>query len=265
MFKKLGSLFVLVLGLLLLGYSASRSIDFIMLTLPADRQILAWFGLAALDGGLIAWLLAYLYGSRGGWQRGISLLMVIVDLAGAVVMFTADTLYNSGQKGLTVAFTPEEMQTFILALSGIIGLNIASVVAHHMTDPEKMKAAAEEEAFSTIEDAALKAIRRNSDQLAAELAVQIADDWTSQTRARYQQALGTGSRLLPGVVDGHTVTKKNTDQEEEDQKKKKRARPVYFSPFPQRLKSVHYNSETADPLPVNQAGSPNPTPGAGRK
>jgi hypothetical protein len=60
MFKKIGALLVTVLGGALLVYSATRSLDFIELTLPEDRKILAYFGLAALDGGIVAWLLSYL-------------------------------------------------------------------------------------------------------------------------------------------------------------------------------------------------------------
>jgi hypothetical protein len=107
MFKKIGVLLMTVLGGALLVYSATRSLDFIELTLPPDRKILAYFGLAALDGGLIAWLLSYLYGSRGGWQRAVSILMVCVDAAGAIAMFTFDTLYNTGKAGMTEAMTPE--------------------------------------------------------------------------------------------------------------------------------------------------------------
>lgn len=196
MIKKIGVLIVTVLGLLLLVYSATRSLDFIMLTLPADRQIMAYFGLAALDGGLIAWLLAYLYGSRGGWQRAISLLMILVDLLGAVAMFTLDTLYQAGQSGLTKALTPDEIQTAVLALSGVIALNIAAVVAHELTDPDKLRAAAEEEAFSRVEDATLKQISQNAETLAAELAPTLAADWMQNTRARYTAYLGTGQ--IPG-------------------------------------------------------------------
>jgi hypothetical protein len=54
MFKGISSLAVLFLGAALLVYSASRSLDFISLTLPPDRKILAWFAIAALDGGLVA-------------------------------------------------------------------------------------------------------------------------------------------------------------------------------------------------------------------
>lgn len=207
MFKKIGSLIVTLLGIVLLVYSATRSLDFISLTLPADRQILAYFGLAALDGGLIAWILAYLYGSRGGWQRGVSVLMILVDLVGAVAMFTMDTLYNTGKSGMTAAMSADQLQTAVLALSGIIALNIAATIAHHLTDPAQLREQAEEEAFSKVEDATLKQISQNANQLAAQLAPALAADWMQNTQARYVANLGTGriptidanARDLPAV------------------------------------------------------------------
>ncbi|MFZ5887578.1 MAG: hypothetical protein ACOYYF_08945 [Chloroflexota bacterium] len=192
MFKKIGLLLVTVLGVALLAYSATRSLDFIELTLPDDRKILAYFGLAALDGGLVAWLLAYLYGSRGGWQRAISLLMVGVDALGAIAMFTLDTLYNTGKAGLTKAMTPEEIYNAVLALSGIIALNIIATIAHHLTEPDKLREQAEEEAFAKVEEATLKQISQNADALAARLAPTMAADWMQQTEARYLAFLGTG-------------------------------------------------------------------------
>lgn len=201
MFKKIGSLLVTVLGSALLVYSASRSLDFISLTLPPDRQILAWFGLAALDGGLVAWVLAYLYGSHGGWQRAISILMVLVDLVGVVAMFTLDTLYHTGKSGMTTAMTPGEIQTAVLALSAVIALNIAATVAHHLTDPDKLKEQAEEEAFAKVEDATLKQIIQNAEQLAAQVAPILAEDWARNTRARYLSHTHKG---VPPVLEIQT-------------------------------------------------------------
>lgn len=199
MFRKIGTIIVFILGAVLLVYSATRSLDFISLTLPEDRKVLAYFGLAALDGGLVAWILSYLYGSKG-WQRAISFLMVMVDLVGAVAMFTLDTLYNTGKAGMTEALTASEMQTAVLALSGVIALNIASVVAHHLTDPEKLREQAEEDAFSKVEDATLKQISKNADSLAAQLAPTLAQDWMNQTRSRYMSYVGTGQ--IPSLIDG---------------------------------------------------------------
>jgi hypothetical protein len=195
MIKKIGSLMVSLLALALLVYSATRSLDFITLTLPPDKQILAYFALAALDGGLLAWLLSYLYGSRGAWQRAISLLMVIVDLLGAVAMFTFDALYRSAEHGLIAGLSPEVAQTAIIGLSAVIALNIAATVAHHLTDPEKLKMQAEEEAFARIEEATLRQIARNAEQLAAEVAPTLAANWAAETRARYLSAIAEKKQL----------------------------------------------------------------------
>jgi len=207
MARKIGTIIIFILGAVLLVYSATRSLDFISLTLPDERKILAYFGIAALDGGLIAWVMSYLYGSKG-WQRAIAFLMVIVDLLGAVAMFTLDTLYNTGKAGMTEAFTPSQLQTAVLALSGVIALNIAAAIAHHLTDPEQMRAQAEEEAFSKVEDATLKQISKNADQLAAQLAPTLAADWMTQTRARYLSNVGTGkvTTLLDATAQDVTPT-----------------------------------------------------------
>lgn len=190
MFKSIGSILVTILGGALLIYSATRSLDFISLTLPPERQVLAWFGLAALDGGLIAWLLSYMYGSHGGWQRAISLLMIGVDLVGCVVMFTLDTLYNTGKSGVTQGLSPDEIFTAVLGLSGVIALNIAATVAHHLTEPGMLKMQAEEEAFGKVEAATIKQISSNADQLAAEVSPLVAADWMSNTRAKYMASIG---------------------------------------------------------------------------
>ncbi len=194
MIKKIGVLLVTILGGALLVYSATRSLDFIELTLPSDRAVLAYFGLAALDGGIIAWLLSYLNGSRGAWQRAISILMVIVDTCGAIAMFTLDTLYNTGKNGITAAMTPEAITNAVLGLSAIIALNIIATLAHHVTDPDKLREQAEEEAFAKVEDATLKQISKNADSLAANLAPIMAADWQAQTQARYMSYVGTGQR-----------------------------------------------------------------------
>lgn len=192
MIKKIGMLLITILGGALLVYSATRSLDFISLTLPADRQVLAYFGLAALDGGLVAWLLSYLYGSRGAWQRAIAILMLMVDILGAIAMFTLDTLYNTGKNGMTAALTPDEILMAVLGLSGIIALNIIATVAHHITDPDKLREQAEEEAFAKVEDATIKQISKNAETLAAQLAPIMAADWQTQTQAKYLSYVGTG-------------------------------------------------------------------------
>lgn len=190
--KAIGTLLATLLALALLVYSAMRSLDFISLTLPPDNQVLAYFGLAALDGGLVIWLLNFLYGAKGGYQRGISLLMIIVDFAGAVIMFTMDTLYNTGQAGMTAVMTTGEMQTAVLALSIIIALNIGATVAHHILDPDNRQRMAEEDARDRIEDEALKKISDSVPALAAALSEDLASDVLADIRSQYTSGLRVG-------------------------------------------------------------------------
>jgi hypothetical protein len=198
MLKRVGAVAVIMLSGLLLVYSASRSLNFISMTLPPERQVLAWFGLAALDVGLVVWLVAFLYGSHG-WQRPLSALMVMVDLVGAIAIFTADTWYEAGRAGLIGAMSQDQVQGIVIVLCGIIALNIAGAVAHMVLDPEQMRNMAEEDAMDKIESETLKKITEQAEQLAAELAPKIAADWSTRTRARYSSRMDT-KRYQPAQI-----------------------------------------------------------------
>jgi len=54
-----------VIGGALLIYAASRSLDFISSTLPGNQQIVGFLGLAATSGGMIAWLMLFMFHSEG--------------------------------------------------------------------------------------------------------------------------------------------------------------------------------------------------------
>lgn len=189
MFKKLGSIMSTILAGLLLVYSASRSFDFVSMTLPPDKQVLAWFALFALDGGLIAWTVTYLYGAKG-WQRPVAFTMVIVDLLGVIAMFTMDTILNAGSNGMVEALSPDTVYWAMIGLSAVIGLNISATVASHLLSPEALRSQAEEEADDKIEDATLKQISESADTLAVEVAPIIAAEWVNKKRIKHMAGIG---------------------------------------------------------------------------
>lgn len=196
--EKIGSMLATAIGLILLGYSSYRSYDFVAMTLPPDRQVVAFFALAALDGGIIAWLLSYLYGSNGGWQRAIAGIMVLIDFLGAVTMFTLDTILNAGEAGLIGTMDPNTLQTAMLALSAVIAINIGATIMHHMLDPEIQRRMAEEEARAEIDAQAMRLIAQNSRQLAAEVAPQVAASWKDDLKTEYDHRLKKSrSKALP--------------------------------------------------------------------
>lgn len=172
--RVIGTIFILALSGALLVYSSMRSLHFIQLTLTDDKQILAYFGLAALDGGLIAWLLAYMYGSSGAWQRATCIIMVVIDFFGAVFMSTADTLLSTGQAGMTAAFDQDTIFGIVIGLSIIIAINIGAAVVHTLTDPAVLEAQAREEANSTITDKARAIMMHQANAIAGELAPALA-------------------------------------------------------------------------------------------
>lgn len=187
--SSISKILITLLGVCLLVYSAVRSIDFIGMTVPPDKQFLAFFAVASTELGMLFWLATFLYGAEGAVQRGLSLMMVVVDFIGAVSLFTADTLIRSGEKGIIASIDAGTMQTLILALSIVVAINIGATLAFHIFDPEARKKQAAEEAMDQIEELALKKISASASVLASELAPQMADDWLRSTRAKYLNVL----------------------------------------------------------------------------
>jgi hypothetical protein len=111
--RVLATLFVTAVALVLAAYSAMRSLDFIQITLPPEQAAMGYLALIATEGGIFCWLLYFLYGAEGSWQRGLALLMTAIDLIGSIVLFTADTLLRSGERGLVGAMAPGEVRQVI--------------------------------------------------------------------------------------------------------------------------------------------------------
>jgi hypothetical protein len=71
-------------------------------TLPSKDQVLGYFALLATSGGMIGWLLVFLYRADGILQRGTALIMTLIDFLGEAALFTMDTLYRSGKTAWSV-------------------------------------------------------------------------------------------------------------------------------------------------------------------
>jgi hypothetical protein len=186
--QKMATALVTLMGISLLGYTASRTLNFIRMTLPLDQHDTAYLALVAFDGGLLLWTAFYLHGAKGPWQRGIAALMIVVSLVGVLIGFGADTLYTATGFGLA-KMTAGDAQSAIWAMVIIIGLNVAAVTITHMTHPDALRAQAEEEAHDRITMATLEQIKQNATQLAAELAPQLASKWTHDMRSQHLQGI----------------------------------------------------------------------------
>ena len=179
-------------------YSASRTLALLQMTLPPGQKDVAFLALLAFDGGLIAWLLTFMFGAEGAWQRAIAGCMVVVDLIGVVIGFGADSLIGASGNGM-IEVDKGIALTAILLTTGIIAANIAATVFFQMLSPENRRRMAGESARDRIESASLKAIEEQANALAARLAPVVAASWVREMEATYTAGLEShqGRAALP--------------------------------------------------------------------
>jgi hypothetical protein len=176
-------LFVLMAGALIV-YAASRTLDFVNSTLGADDQIIGYLALFATTGGALAWLSVFLWNSEGIAQKGIALVMIVIDVGGEIALFTVDTLMQSGLNGLTVALVPEEVRLTVLGMSFLIGVNIISTFAYHIMDAENLAAIEEHFADWKIKQAIQKAKTAKAESIADEIAEREAEAYGQAQKAK---------------------------------------------------------------------------------
>lgn len=194
LFKFVALVAFFVIGGGLLVYAASRSLDFVQSTLPAEDQVLGYFALLATSGGMIGWLLVFLYRADGIIQRGTALIMTLIDFLGEAALFTMDTLYRSGENGLVGQMTQDEIRTIILGMSGLIALNIFATLIFELGKMEVLKEIAEGAARDLVMFKALSQIEKDSERVADEMLPEIVNQWRGNFRSAYGSAdqLGLG-------------------------------------------------------------------------
>lgn len=191
LFKFLAMVAFLVIGGGLLVYAASRSLDFVQTTLPSNDQALGYFALLATSGGMIGWLLVFLYRADGIIQRGTALLMVLIDFLGEAALFTMDTLYRSGENGLVGQMTQDEIRMVILGMSALIAINIFATIVFELGRMEVLKEIAEGAARDLVMFKALARIEKDSETVADEMMEDIVNQW----RGNFRSAFGSADKL----------------------------------------------------------------------
>ena len=203
--KWIGKLLFVVMAIALITYAASRTLDFENSTLGAEDQIIGYLALFATTGGALAWLAVFLWNSKGIAQKGISLVMVIIDVLGEIALFTIDTLLQSGTNGLTATLAPEEIRLTVLGMSFLIGLNIIATFAFHIMDEENIAAIEKhfrdqkvKAANDKIEQAITDAKVARAESIAVGIATREADVY-----AQVQKAQDRRDHTLPerGIID----------------------------------------------------------------
>ena len=142
--------------LAVIGWTASLTLGVMETVLP-HSPIAKWFSLVLFDGGALVWLGVYVYKAKGTPQRGVSLLVLVFDLAGIVLMAVGG-VYLGGQE---LAAIPEGLGGALV--NGVIGATIANLLAgyyYHANDPDNRERIALQHFNDTVFEESLKQAER---------------------------------------------------------------------------------------------------------
>lgn len=157
-----GSVMIWLIAGALLLFTGFRSVHLVSSTLPADAQILGFAALAALDLGLLAWLVYATRGARGA-QRTIAVLMICVDLAGVSAAVIGDTMLIGG--GSSASGLVSTVALWVLPV--IVIANVAATVACHLLDPNQAMRDANRALQDELDWQVARGIQSNASQVAA--------------------------------------------------------------------------------------------------
>lgn len=128
-------LLIIVLDLILLGYTCYRSFRFLQNTFAGndttgEYTIAAIIALVGLDVAAVAWSLVWMFGSTTKWQDVVSLLMFVVSIIGMVLTSMTDTLAGEGTVPDALKFAA------YYGVPAIILLNVSAGITYHMISPQ---------------------------------------------------------------------------------------------------------------------------------
>ena len=118
-------LLIVVLDLILLGYTCYRSFRFLQNTFAGndttgEYTVAAIIALVGLDIAAVAWSLVWMFGSTTKWQDIVSLLMFVVSIIGMVLTSMTDTLSGEGTVPVALQYSA------YYGVPAIILLNVAA-------------------------------------------------------------------------------------------------------------------------------------------
>ncbi|MEM7032050.1 MAG: hypothetical protein AAF629_21025 [Chloroflexota bacterium] len=185
---------VLVLWTGSLTYSFVRSI------LPEANFAVPLFALVVFDVGMIAWLKVFIDYAEGSGQRAVALATCIFDFLGVGLMVLAE-LFLGGQ---TLTAAPETLGEYALWGIGVwTVVNVGSVVAFHLLDPEARKTMALRTEMDAVFDESLKKLKDKRAAISGHLSDQLSDGMLAQLMS--ELATDANQDGIPDRIQGDSL------------------------------------------------------------
>ena len=128
-----GDVVVIGLDIFLLIFTTFRSYDLLIRSVPTGWELMAYFGLLGLDGGMIVWSLAWIFGSTNRYQDWLTFGMWLIDAIGMFLTGVADTLLYAPDMQNAKAMHDTIMVIAWYGLPVIIAVNALAGVVYHFT------------------------------------------------------------------------------------------------------------------------------------
>lgn len=199
-----GNILILLVGGVLMIYTAYRSLHVVQATLPPEAQIVGYAALAGLDGALLAWTLFKARSARGDKQNAIATFMICLQLAGITATLIGDTVLTSDPTELTAGY----LRTVTLwAVPLIIATNVAATVVVHLVDPAQEIFNAKREVQDEIERQVAEHLRQNAAQIAAQVTPAAADHRAAELLAEFmgRSRIAVPSQPAPAAAPEHVA------------------------------------------------------------
>jgi len=167
-------------AIVLIVWTSTLTYSFVASVLPAANWFVPLFALVVFDAGMIAWLVVFIDHAAGNSQRAIAILSCVFDLIGVGLMAFAEILLG----GQTLATVPANMGEYAIWGIGVwTVVNVAAVVAFHLTDPDARKRMALQGEKDAIFNEALEKLKTKRAQQSGVLSDQIANGMMEQMKA----------------------------------------------------------------------------------
>jgi hypothetical protein len=169
-----------LLGLVVIGFSIKLAYDVMVILFPND-PVLKFMAIALFDGGVIGWLLAYTTKAKGTPQRGVSLLLTVLDFIGVAAMAIAG-IFMGGQ---TLANIPAWVgMTVVIVTIAATVLNAGGYYYYHANAPEVIEAIQMQELEDGLNEEALDQARYETERKAREMGAILANRVTARMKYR---------------------------------------------------------------------------------
>jgi len=190
--NKTGKWIALAVSLPLSAFTIWRAWDLMTTILPADQALAAVFGIAALDGGMVAWIFAYMK-SKSSDQRRASGIGAFIDFAGTGLVTFIDLMLSGVKRGLVGAPANLFLAAIIL-ISVVVVINVGIGWLYVLGDPKKKQEIRDQISHDKINDMASALIETNAEMYAPQFAQVKVAQWLQQ--AQMMHGIG-GALQLP--------------------------------------------------------------------